>query len=232
VTSPHARPIRRSRRGWAFGILGRMRHLGWAAAISVCGLACNFDASGGTSSAGQGSGTEEGSTSEPSETSSSPEVTSAGDSSPDDDTSTSTSSASTTTDPTTDPTADTSSTGSKDDTTSTTSDDEDSTGAETTGLDHDWYTACRCQDGLESCVNFYNQNQDVIANICYAIPCNGSDDCPMPPSGNAMPVCVTLASLPNGGCGLDCTADSSGCPTGMTCYALQGGFSRCAWSVD
>ena len=79
---------------------------------------------------------------------------------------------------------------------------------------------------------------EMPGNICSQVEgyqwcgqtCDSAQQCPLPESGNAPPICTF--GLGEGRCALDCFDYSTTCPDGMTCEAIgtgQGTVYRCMW---
>lgn len=86
-----------------------------------------------------------------------------------------------------------------------------------------------CDDGADcdggACVTLYLDYEERL--VCYP-PCEEAPECPVPESGEAVPVCT------DSGCGLDCDAEGGGpgtvpCPDGMVCGYTGKGYRRCLW---
>ena len=145
----------------------------------------------------------------------------------------------TTADPTNDPTnmTGTSSTGTADTTMSSTSMEttastmetttEPTEGTESTGGEPVDYPPCtemdpQCPPPYEVCYEFSGPNHSVCTQ-----PCMQDDECPVPTTGDATPVC---AGQDGDQCLLNC-ANGATCPDGMECLDIgeMGMFFRCAW---
>jgi hypothetical protein len=62
------------------------------------------------------------------------------------------------------------------------------------------------------------------AEVCWCTPdCTAAEDCPLPESGTAVPVCSEF-----GECELPC-ADGENCPDGMECTETNNGLTMCGW---
>lgn len=83
-----------------------------------------------------------------------------------------------------------------------------------------------CTGGCEmrgECIEFYDDGVEV-ASSC-APPCTEANECPMPGTGGATPICITFDS--GDFCVLDC--DPGECPDEMTCYGTQQVGPLCFW---
>ena len=83
----------------------------------------------------------------------------------------------------------------------------------------------QCPEPYEQCYPFIEG-----FTVCTA-PCMFDADCPVPGSGDAMPVC---AGVDGNECLLDCQ-DGRTCPDGMSCENIFAGgtdFFRCVWAIE
>jgi hypothetical protein len=65
-----------------------------------------------------------------------------------------------------------------------------------------------------------------MPNYC-TLECESADDCPVPSSGEAVPVCEGPPDIDI--CALDCTDGE--CPDGMTCVEIFMDFERCVYEA-
>jgi hypothetical protein len=101
-----------------------------------------------------------------------------------------------------------------------------------TGAEWDPCTATtECQSGL-TCVGAINFGMTMRHGTCVN-SCSMTSDCSTAPSsGSVTPSCVTnIGGNPSMICGLPCTGNTMGCPTGMMCQALGGAGSYCYQSM-
>lgn len=135
---------------------------------------------------------------------------------------------STSTSPTTGTTTTDSGTTTSDGTTSTTGTTDtgtSSSGSSTTGGVSDDYPACAADEDCSEPYTMCWPPMDFgMPNFC-TLPCAGPDECPVPATGTATPVCEGPPG--NNVCILDCTEGE--CPDGMSCVDVfgNGQFMRC-----
>jgi hypothetical protein len=95
-----------------------------------------------------------------------------------------------------------------------------STAADGTGEPDASYGPCaRGCLGDDACVQWWNEMYEACGT-----PCEDDDECPLPPSGTAVPVCSPIVF----DCVLSCSDDLE-CPEGMVCFVSEAGADRCAW---
>jgi len=100
-------------------------------------------------------------------------------------------------------------------------------GSDSTGEEESVYPPCMpdadpvCPRPYEVCYEFAGPDHSVCTH-----PCERSDQCPQPSSGDAVAVC---AGQDFDQCLLDCSDDAT-CPDGMECLEIgDAEFFRCAW---
>lgn len=202
--------------------------LRWAQMTSMIAAACGLDSSG-VGGSSEGSSSSSGGSAGASATASSTDSTTAS------------TSASTSASTTASTTASTSSADSGSETGVTTIDTTGTTDATTTGTDTGGSSGGSSSGGMpeieyppcmadDECTDPYSlcwPPQRFGDPAFCTLPCGNADECPVAPTGGAVPVCEGPPD--QNICVLDCT--DADCPDGMTCIDVfgNGDFMRCTW---
>lgn len=198
----------------------------WA---SMLAAACGLDSSGGEGGSSDGSGSSTGGSA--SATASSTDSTTASTSA---STSASTTASTTASTSSADSgsetgvtTIDTTGTGTTDATTTGTDTGGSSGGSSSGGMPEIEYPPCMADDECTDPYSLCWPPQRFGDPAFCTLPCGNADECPLAPTGGAVPVCEGPPD--QNICVLDCT--DADCPDGMTCIDVfgNGDFMRCTW---